>query len=299
MLVRLVSRAMTPKASAGKLARGGGSRRRPDKPDASRTCPRVGPGRPEAPRTRMVAERSTLPQLRHILCWQKYPNEPKISAARSRGVHESGGTLSGPIRIRGATGDVDPPTAKLNEEQHIEASEPERLNREEITGEHRPGVRPQELTPADPSTRASGRHTRQPKDLGDRRRRNPHADTRQLADDPLITPARVLTRKAQPTHGSPQRPPVDPVAAPRTSSVSEQAGAASRAACQSPLEPVHTAKHASEQRFSGGTVNSLFGHRSNCLCLAVMPLHSYQSQAIGRSGASGCAATAAKHGLRS
>src|SRR6266545_2485841 len=59
------------------------------------------------------------------------------------------------------------------------------------------GVRPQELTPAEPSARASGRHARQAKDLGDRCRRNPHADTRQLADYPLTSPARVLTRKTQ------------------------------------------------------------------------------------------------------
>ena len=90
-----------------------------------------------------------------------------------------------------------PPAAKLNEEQHTEAAEPEGLNGEEITGEHRLGVRAQELTPAEPSARASGRHGRPPKDLGDRCRGNPHADTRQLADDPLITPARVLTRKPQ------------------------------------------------------------------------------------------------------
>jgi hypothetical protein len=51
-----------------------------------------------------------------------------------------------------------PPAAKFNEEQHIEASEPEGLNGEEVTGEHRLGVRAQELTPAEPSTRASGRH---------------------------------------------------------------------------------------------------------------------------------------------
>jgi hypothetical protein len=76
-------------------------------------------------------------------------------------------------------------------------------------------VRAQELTPAEPSTRASGRHGRPPKDLGDRRRRNSHADTRQLADDPLITPARVLARKTQNEltdllrHRRPGRPPIE------------------------------------------------------------------------------------------
>ena len=36
-----------------------------------------------------------------------------------------------------------------------------------------------------------------PEDLGDRRCRDAHADTGELADDPLVTPARVLTRKPQ------------------------------------------------------------------------------------------------------
>jgi hypothetical protein len=39
---------------------------------------------------------------------------------------------------------VHTPRAKLEEEQHVETSEPERLNREEIAGEHRCGLRPQE-----------------------------------------------------------------------------------------------------------------------------------------------------------
>jgi hypothetical protein len=43
----------------------------------------------------------------------------------------------------------------------------------------------------------TGRHVSLSKDLGDRCRRDAHADTRQLADDPLVAPTRVLARKAQ------------------------------------------------------------------------------------------------------
>jgi hypothetical protein len=43
---------------------------------------------------------------------------------------------------------VHAPAAKLEEEEHIEASEPERLDREEVAGDDRVGMGTQELAPA-------------------------------------------------------------------------------------------------------------------------------------------------------
>src|SRR6266545_8122805 len=44
--------------------------------------------------------------------------------------------------------EVHAPAAELEEEEHIEAAEPERVDREEITGDNRLGVSAQELAPA-------------------------------------------------------------------------------------------------------------------------------------------------------
>ncbi|MDQ3086712.1 MAG: hypothetical protein M3Q67_07945 [Actinomycetota bacterium] len=80
-------------------------------------------------------------------------------------------------------------------EEHVEASEPERLDGEEVAGEDRGCVRAQELAPAELGASASRRNARVPEDLGDARRRNAHAETGKFTDDSLVAPARVLVRK--------------------------------------------------------------------------------------------------------
>lgn len=55
----------------------------------------------------------------------------------------------------------------------------------------------QELAPAELGASAGRGDARLSEDLGDRRCRDAYADTAELADDPLITPTRVCTRKAQ------------------------------------------------------------------------------------------------------
>ncbi len=89
------------------------------------------------------------------------------------------------------------PAAELEEEEHIEAAEPERVDREEIAGDDRLGVSAQELAPAELGAGAGRGHPGLPEDLGDRRCRDAYADTGELADDPLVTPPRVLTREPQ------------------------------------------------------------------------------------------------------
>src|SRR5947199_10399388 len=63
------------------------------------------------------------------------------------------GLLNGPaaIRVRGAAGEMDAARAELGEEQHIQASEPERLNGEKIAVDDRLSVYAQERTPAEPN----------------------------------------------------------------------------------------------------------------------------------------------------
>jgi len=92
---------------------------------------------------------------------------------------------------------VHAPAAELEEEEHIEAAEPERVDREEIAGDDRLGVSAQELAPAELGASAGRGHPGLPEDLGDRRCRDAYADTGELADDPLVTPPRVLTREPQ------------------------------------------------------------------------------------------------------
>src|SRR6266542_1579749 len=102
-----------------------------------------------------------------------------------------------PIRVGGAAGEVPRPRSELEEEEHVQASEPERLNGEEVAGEHRLGMRTQELTPAEPSPGVGGRQAGLPEDLGHRRGRDAHAHTCQLTDDQLVAPTWVLAGKAQ------------------------------------------------------------------------------------------------------
>jgi hypothetical protein len=89
------------------------------------------------------------------------------------------------------------PALQLDEEEHVQPSKPERLDREEITRDHRLGLRTEELTPAEPSPRLRGRHPGPPQDLPHRRRSDLHAHSGQLTNDPLISPAWVLTCNPQ------------------------------------------------------------------------------------------------------
>src|SRR6266542_1618795 len=102
------------------------------------------------------------------------------------------------------------PSAKLDEEEHIQTSEPERLDGEEIARDHRLGMRPQELAPAEPSSGTGRRHPGLAEDLGDGARADAHTQTSELTDDPLIAPARVLTRKTHHQHADLVRNPWPP-----------------------------------------------------------------------------------------
>jgi hypothetical protein len=92
---------------------------------------------------------------------------------------------------------VDATTPEFDEEEHVEPAEPDRLDGEEIAGEHRGRLPAQELPPGRP-----GSPRRRPKTVGeqdapDRARRHTQAQLEQLARDPRVTPARVLACEAQ------------------------------------------------------------------------------------------------------
>jgi hypothetical protein len=55
------------------------------------------------------------------------------------------------------------------------------------------GLGTEELAPAELGTSAGRRDATVAKDLGDRRRRYSQTDACELADDPLVAPARILT----------------------------------------------------------------------------------------------------------
>jgi hypothetical protein len=102
-----------------------------------------------------------------------------------------------PSGVRGAACEVHAPAAEFEEEEHVEASEPERLDGEEVAGDNRTGVGTQEVAPAELGASARRRDAGSPEDLGDCCRRDSLTYTCEFTDDPLVAPARVLTRESQ------------------------------------------------------------------------------------------------------
>src|SRR6266516_5605453 len=101
-------------------------------------------------------------------------------------------------RIRRAAAQVDAPAGELDEEEHVQPLQRDRLDGEEIDGEHALGLRPQKGRPGESGALAGRAEPRLPQDLSHRCRRNGDAEAVQLTGEPLIAPARVLAR--QPKH---------------------------------------------------------------------------------------------------
>ena len=100
-------------------------------------------------------------------------------------------------RVRGAADKVYAPAVELDEEQHIEPLQRDRLDGEEIDREHALCLRSQKGTPGQPDAFAGRAESRLAQDLRDGRRRDGDAEPVQLARDPLVAPARVLPRQPQ------------------------------------------------------------------------------------------------------
>lgn len=94
------------------------------------------------------------------------------------------------------TGQVDASAADLDEEEHVQPSQRDRLNGEEVDCEHARCLCAQERTPGKTASRAGRTEARLTKDLLHGRGRHRDAEAVQLTADPLVTPARILARKA-------------------------------------------------------------------------------------------------------
>ncbi len=110
--------------------------------------------------------------------------------------------------------EADAPAAKTYEEEHVQPLQRDGLDGEEVDREHALRSCPQKRTPPESSALASRAKPRLPQDLPHRCRGDINAEPAQLADDPLVAPPRVLTRKAStnartspPIGGRPLRPP--------------------------------------------------------------------------------------------
>jgi hypothetical protein len=103
----------------------------------------------------------------------------------------------GARRVGGAAGEMDATASELDEEQDIEASQRDRLDGEEVNGEHGVGLLAQEHPPREAGTLASRTEPGLAEDIADGRRRNGQAESVDLAGDPLIAPAWVLARKPE------------------------------------------------------------------------------------------------------
>src|SRR5947208_852462 len=100
-------------------------------------------------------------------------------------------------RAGGAAGKVNAAAAELDEEENVEPLQRDRLDCQEVDGEHALGLRSQEGTPGEPVTLASGANAGLSQNLPDCGRRYLHPEAVELAGDPLVTPARVLSREPQ------------------------------------------------------------------------------------------------------
>src|SRR5919198_6483000 len=98
----------------------------------------------------------------------------------------------GAVRISGHAGQMHATTLELDEEEHVQPSQPERLDREEVTLHNPSRLLAFELPPAHARASRCGLDAVAIEHVPDaaRRQRDPEPD--QLAMDPLVPPARVL-----------------------------------------------------------------------------------------------------------
>ena len=103
----------------------------------------------------------------------------------------------GPAWIGCAPGEMHTTTAQLDEEEHVEPLQPDRLHGEEIDGEHTLPMRSYEFAPGRAPARADRTEATFPKPCAHGRRRHRDAESFELPNDALISPARVFCREPQ------------------------------------------------------------------------------------------------------
>jgi hypothetical protein len=92
--------------------------------------------------------------------------------------------------------EVDAAAFEFDEEEHVEAAQRDRLDGEEVAGEHAGGLLAEEFAPARSRAPRRGPKTAGEQDAPDRARRHAQAELQQLAGDPRVAPARVLPCEA-------------------------------------------------------------------------------------------------------
>ena len=92
---------------------------------------------------------------------------------------------------------MNPATAELDKEQHMQALEPDRVDREEVGRQDLVSMLTQELPPGGPSPKRRRWQTLPAENSADGFVRAVHIQLEQLTLDPPVTPARVLLGQAQ------------------------------------------------------------------------------------------------------
>jgi hypothetical protein len=95
-------------------------------------------------------------------------------------------------RVGGAAGEVDAPATQLDEQEHVQPSQRDRLDGEEVDREHALRLCPQERAPGESASRAGRAEPGLAEDLLHGSGGDCDAEAVQFADDPLVAPARIV-----------------------------------------------------------------------------------------------------------
>src|SRR6266513_895743 len=93
-----------------------------------------------------------------------------------------------PIRIARARHELDPTTLERDEEEDVDPREPDRLDRQEVAGEHRRRLLAQEQPPTQPVSFWRGWQPMPDQDQTDRTRGDTDSEAVQLAHNPPVAP---------------------------------------------------------------------------------------------------------------
>src|SRR6266542_5174357 len=127
-----------------------------------------------------------------VMDQEAHPFEDACEAEVARLVGDPGAR-----RVGRAASKVDAAAFEFDEEEHVEASERNRLDGEEIAGEHGRGLLAEEPPPARTRTPRRWLKTGRQEQTPHRARRNSEAELQQLTCDPPMAPTWVLTCEAQ------------------------------------------------------------------------------------------------------
>ena len=103
-----------------------------------------------------------------------------------------------PGRVAGAAGEAHAPRVPSSmKNEHVEAPQPDRVDGEEVAGDHARACWRRNSRQVGPARRGAGGIRPRLSTERTVRRRDAHPELAQLAGDPLVAPARVLAREPQ------------------------------------------------------------------------------------------------------